>query len=90
MLPLERNAGVDVSLYISKHPDMCFIGHFDKMCMKDGEKAMRAEFERILPSAQKGRVIISVDHQTPPDVSADNYRTYVSLLKEYAEKIGSL
>ncbi len=86
MLPLERQAGVDVSLYLDRHPDMTFIGHFDKMCMKHGEAAMRAEFERLLPSMKRGGLIPSVDHQTPPDVSVENYRIYVALLKEYAEK----
>jgi hypothetical protein len=87
MLPLERQAGVDVSLYIEKQPQMTYIGHFDKMCMKFGEDAMRKEFERLLPSCIKGKVIPSVDHQTPPDVSIDNYRIYVRLLKEYAVKV---
>ena len=86
MFPLERKAGVDVSLYIKKQPKMAFIGHFDKMCMKDGPDAMREEFERILPSMQNGKVIVSVDHQTPPDVSIENYREYVKLLFEYCEK----
>ncbi len=84
MFPLERQAGVDVSLYIKKQPHMFFLGHFDKMCMKFGEKAMRAEFERLLPSMKTGKLIPSVDHQTPPDVSVENYRIYVKLLKEYA------
>ena len=87
MLPLERQAGVDVSLYIEKQPQMTFLGHFDKMCMKFGEEAMRREFERILPSCIKGKVIIGVDHQTPPDVSLENYKVYVRLLKEYANKV---
>ena len=86
MLPLERKAGVDVSLYLDKQPDMAFFGHFDKMCMKDGEAAMRAEFERLLPSMKRGKFIPSVDHQTPPDVSLENYKTYVKLLFEYCEK----
>ena len=86
MFPLERQAGVDVSTYINKQPDMAFLGHYDKMCMKFGEAAMRAEFERILPSMLKGKVIPSVDHQTPPDVSLENYRIYVKLLKEYTSK----
>jgi len=86
MFPLERQAGVDVSLYIDKQPQMAFLGHFDKMCMKHGKEAMRAEFERILPSMQRGKVIVSVDHQTPPDVSIENYREYVKLLFEYCEK----
>ncbi len=87
MFPLERKAGVDVSLYLDKQPQMAFIGHFDKMCMKFGKEAMREEFERILPSMQRGKVIVSVDHQTPPDVSIENYKEYVKLLFEYCEKV---
>lgn len=86
MFPLERKAGVDVSVYLDKQPQMAFIGHFDKMCMKLGKDAMREEFERILPSMKSGKVIVSVDHQTPPDVSIENYREYVKLLFEYCEK----
>lgn len=87
MFPLERQAGVDVSLYIRKQPQMTFLGHYDKMVQNKGEDAMRAEFERILPSAQKGKVIISTDHQTPPEVSYEDYKLYVRLLKEYAAKV---
>ena len=54
--------------------------------MKHGREAMRAEFERILPSMRRGKVIASVDHQTPPDVPLDTYRDYVKLLEEYAAK----
>ena len=86
MLPLERKAGVDVSVYLTKQPQMAFIGHFDKMCMKDGKEAMRREFERILPSMMSGKVIVSVDHQTPPDVPLEYYRDYVELLYEYCAK----
>ena len=87
MFPLERQAGVDVSLYIRKQPHMTFLGHYDKMVQNKGEAAMRAEFERILPSAQTGKVIISTDHQTPPGVSYEDYKLYVRLLKEYAAKV---
>jgi hypothetical protein len=87
MFPLERQAGVDVSLYVEKHPQTAFLGHFDKMCMKFGEAAMRKEFERILPSCQKGKVIPSVDHQTPPDVSMENYKIYARLFREYAPRL---
>jgi hypothetical protein len=38
MFPLERQAGVDVSAYIQKQPQMAFLGHFDKMCMKYGKE----------------------------------------------------
>ena len=86
MFPLERQAGVDVSVYLNKQPQMAFLGHFDKMCMKHGKEAMREEFERLLPSMKRGKLIPSVDHQTPPDVSIENYRDYVALLHEYAAK----
>jgi hypothetical protein len=36
---------------------------------------------------QRGKVIVSVDHQTPPDVSIENYKEYVKLLFEYCEKV---
>jgi hypothetical protein len=87
MFPLERQAGVDVALYIEKQPHMTFLGHFDKMCMKFGEESMQKEFDRLLPSCKKGKMIPSVDHQTPPDVSIENYRTYVRLLKEFAGQV---
>ena len=87
MFPLERQAGADVAEYIKKQPQMTFMGHFNKMCMKHGEEAMRQEFERLLPSCKAGKFIPAVDHQTPPDVSIDNYKTYVRLLKEYAAKV---
>ena len=56
------------------------------MVMKHGEEAMRQELERILPAMKKGLYIPSVDHQTPPDVSIENYRIYSTLLKEYCIK----
>jgi uroporphyrinogen-III decarboxylase len=86
LLPYERRAGVDVAEIRRNHPKWRMIGAYDKTVMKDGEKAMRKEFERLLPTAKKGGFIPSVDHQTPPDVSLDTYKVYVRLLKEYCEK----
>jgi len=86
MLPLERQAKTSAAKYIEKHPQMAFIGHFDKMCMKRGEQAMRMEFEYLLPICKKGKLIPSVDHKTPPDVSLENYRIYMKLFREYAAK----
>ena len=62
------------------------IGGFDKMIMKNGEEAMRAEFERILPVMKSGYYVPGVDHQTPPGVTLANYRIYLRLLREYVEK----
>lgn len=90
ILPLERQAGVDIALLRKENPGMRFIGHFDKMTMNKGEAAMRAEFERLLPAAAQGGFLISCDHQTPPGVSYQDYRLYISLFKEYAEKAGRI
>jgi uroporphyrinogen-III decarboxylase len=90
MLPLERQSGVDITKLRKEHPAMKFIGHFDKTQMNKGEAAMRKEFERLLPTAAKGGFLISCDHQTPPDVSLQDYLLYLSLFKEYAELAGSM
>lgn len=86
VLPLERQAGVDVSRIQQEHPGWIMIGGYDKTIMHLGKQAMRAEFERLLPAMQKGYYIPSVDHQTPPDVSLAQYREYVALLQEYAAR----
>ena len=83
ILPLERMAGVDVTKIRADHPEWLMIGAYDKTVMKNGEEAMRTEFERLLPTMHTGGFIPSVDHQTPPDVSLENYRTYLKLLTEY-------
>ena len=56
---------------------------FDKTIMHKGEAALRAEFERLLPAIRSGGYIPAVDHQTPPDVSLENYHTYMRLFQEY-------
>jgi len=86
ILPLERKSGVDIVQIRRDHPKFKMIGGFDKTVMALGEKAMRQEFERIFPVMKQGGFIPSVDHQTPPDVSLEQYRCYVDLLKEYCKK----
>lgn len=86
VLPLERQAGVDINRLVRDFPDMVFIGGFDKMTMRQGESQMRSEFERILPAMKTGRFIPSVDHQTPPDVPLDRYRNYIELLREFCTR----
>ncbi|MBR2948221.1 MAG: hypothetical protein IKC46_00005, partial [Lachnospiraceae bacterium] len=86
VLPLERQSKVDVARIRENYPDWLMIGGFDKTIMHLGEEAMRREFERLLPTMKKGRYIPSVDHQTPPDVSMENYRIYMKLLEEYTRR----
>jgi len=83
VLPLERQAGVDGLELRHQFPTLRLIGHFDKMTMDRGEAALRAEFERLVPLMKTGGFIPSVDHQTPPGVSLEQYRLYLRLLEEY-------
>lgn len=88
ILPLERRALVDAPALRKEHSRWRMIGAFDKTVMHLGEKALRDEFERLLPLMRSGGAIVSCDHQTPPEVSLNDYRLYVRLLKEYAAKAG--
>jgi hypothetical protein len=84
VLPLERQAGVDGLTLRRQYPNVCMVGHYNKMVMPQGGAAMRAEFERLVPLIGTGGFIPSVDHQTPPGVSLDQYRAYLALLEEYS------
>lgn len=85
ILPLERMAGVDVNRIRRNFPELIMIGGFDKTVMHLGEEAMRSEFERIFPAMCSGRYLPSVDHQTPPDVTLENYAVFMQLQREYAQ-----
>ncbi len=86
VLPLERQAGVDVAALREQFPEFLFIGAFDKMTMRVSEEAMKGEFERLLPVMKTGGLIPSVDHQTPPDCPLERYHRYVEMLTEYAHR----
>jgi len=87
VLPLERQAGVDGMKIREQFPTWCMIGHYNKMVMNRSETAIREEFERLLPLMRTGGFIPSVDHQTHPGVSMEEYRTYLRLLGEYVRKV---
>ncbi len=82
ILPLERQAGVDIARLQEKHPTFLFIGGFDKMCLLKGREAIDAELNRVLPALRNGRYLPSVDHQTPPGVAMDDYRYYLDGLRD--------
>jgi hypothetical protein len=85
-LPMERQAGSDIYELRKIHPSLKIIGGFDKTVMSKSEAEIRNEFERILPIMKAGGYVPGVDHQTPPEVSLENYLIYLKLLKEYCSK----
>jgi len=84
--PLERQANVDIVKIREEYPNFIMLGGYDKMVMNKGEEAIRGEFERILPVMKSSYYIPSVDHQTPPGVSFEDYKIYIRLFREYCEK----
>ena len=86
ILPLERQAHVDLVKLRQQYPDFLFLGGFDKMCLFEGKEAIRTEVERLLPVIRSGRYLIGMDHQTPPGTTLENYRYYLSLLREYGQQ----
>ncbi|MGQ9608226.1 MAG: uroporphyrinogen decarboxylase family protein [bacterium] len=89
ILPLERMAGVDVNRIRKNYPKWRMIGGFDKTVMHLGESAIRREFERIKPAVLAGYYIPSCDHQTPPEVSLEDYKLYVSILVEFSNEVAN-
>ena len=85
-LPLERMAGVDVGVLRRRQGELLMLGAYDKTVMHRGQQAIRQEFDRLLPVMRSGGFIASVDHQTPPGVSLDQYRQYLTVYREYAAK----
>lgn len=83
ILPLERQAGVDLVKFRKEYPDLLMIGGFDKMCMFRGQDAIRREVERLLPVIRSGRYLLGMDHQTPPGTPIEDYRYLITLLREY-------
>lgn len=84
--PLERMAHVDVAQIRELYPRLILLGGFDKTVMCKGETAMRNEFERLLPVIGQGGFLPMPDHQTPPDVSVEQYLLFRRLFDEYCQK----
>jgi len=84
LLPWERQAGCDVEKVRARFPRFLMIGGFDKMALRKGGDAVEEEFQRLLPVMRQGGFVACVDHQTPPDVTLQDYRNYVGRLRHYA------
>jgi len=88
ILPLERQAGVDLAKLRKAHPESRFLGHFDKMVMHVSPDAIAQEFDRLFPVAAQGGFIVGVDHQTPPAVSLEQYRGFLDQFWDFAKRVG--
>ncbi len=93
LIPIWMEAGINACdpLEVAAHNDivhyrrrfgrgMAFVGGVDKRAIARGGAAIEAEIARIVPVIESGGYIPGCDHGVPPDVSWQDYVTYVRLL----------
>jgi hypothetical protein len=88
-LPMDVKAGMDIVEIRKKFPTLKFIGGYNKLAIAKGKEAIDKEFERILPVIRLGGYIPSTDHQVAPSTSLEDYRYYISKLREVMEQAGA-
>ncbi len=81
LYPCEVAAGVDVTVYRERFPELALMGGIDKRALAHGPGAIDAELDRIWPAVETGRYIPDLDHLVPDNVSWGNYRHYAEALR---------
>ena len=83
LLPFEVQAGMDVRDFRRHYGrNLALIGGLDKRVLRLGAPAIEAELRaRMLPVLQTGGYIPSLDHTVPPDVSLEQFRTYLEQVR---------
>jgi uroporphyrinogen-III decarboxylase len=87
-LPMDVNAGMDIVKTRQAYPNLKFIGAFNKLEIAKGKEAIDREFERILPVIKQGGYIPGSDHQVAPSTHIDDYKYYISKLREMMKSAG--
>jgi len=82
--PLECAAGMDAVALRKKYgKDIITSGNIDKRPFAKGKDAIRREVMSKVPFlTETGGYFPALDHLVPPDISLENYRYFVNLLRE--------
>lgn len=84
VMPCEVAAGMDVVKLGEKYPDLIMIGGIDKRELAKDKESVKKEVEyRVPPLVKRGGYFPGVDHAVPADVPLENYKYFVSLLKNH-------
>ena len=88
MLPFEVQAGMDVREFRRQYGrDLALIGGLDKRCLAESPAAVEDELRgRMLPLLRSGGYIPALDHTVPPNVSLDQFRAYLDLIRRIGEE----
>ncbi len=84
LYPFEVQAGMDIRNVRKKYgKKLCILGGIDKMALAKDKKAIKKEVLSKVPKLLKeGGYIPLLDHCVPPEVSFENFKYFVKLLKK--------
>ncbi len=80
--PLEATCNDVVALRKEYGKQFVMAGNIDKRVLALDKEAIKKEVERKIPVAKEGGYILSIDHSVPFNVPFENYKYYVSLIKQ--------
>ncbi len=88
MWPFEVQAGMDVLEVRRQWPRQFVIwGGMDKRALYGDRKTIEAEVMRVVPPMlEAGGYIPAIDHAVPPEVSLDNWRYFLELVRDIGER----
>ncbi len=83
LLPFEVQAGMDIREFRRQYgQNLALIGGLDKRVLPDGESAIEKELAtHMLPVLETGGYIPCLDHTVPPNVSLNDFRTYLDCVR---------
>ena len=82
MYPFESLAGCNAKNVREKLPGMAGLGGLNKDCMAHGKEQMDEELEKASVLIKLGRFIPGPDHMVLSNVSFENYRYFMTRLKD--------
>ena len=78
--PIERAAGVSPQQIRKQFgKSLRLWGGVDKRILSQGTDAVRSHLREFIPLIEEGGFIPTVDHTVPPEVSWDDFRTYMEM-----------
>ena len=88
LVPWEVQAGMDVVAVRREWPSEFVIwGGIDKRALYEDRKAIDEEVMRVVPPMlEAGGYIPAIDHAVPPEVSLENWRYFLELVRDLGDK----
>ncbi len=83
LTPCEVAANMDVVRLGRKFPELVMMGGLSKRSLVKGKDAIEEEVTyKVPPLARRRGYFPGVDHAVPPDITMDNYKYFVELLRK--------